>query len=234
MCLLRTSAAGRSYAPAIQLAASAAQGCSGLFGPSVFVVTCQLEHICLYCSDIAKYCATRLGDYTVLRHPNKWFGCCTGKMFTSVLQFEDLKAKVAPKKKAVDPNYVPTFEDAIKNPQAAMSQVLAMKANQSPAIRGYDAASAPRTVIIVPPQPPPTRPFSCSHRQRIREPCARGPRHCPSCYLHLGLEYRPHVAFSLSRSRGEQCNEGVPTRCSSNARSGSDPHNWMDASTMCI
>eukprot|EP00290_Baffinella_frigidus_P017777 CAMPEP_0180207860 /NCGR_PEP_ID=MMETSP0987-20121128/10409_1 /TAXON_ID=697907 /ORGANISM="non described non described, Strain CCMP2293" /LENGTH=90 /DNA_ID=CAMNT_0022163923 /DNA_START=107 /DNA_END=379 /DNA_ORIENTATION=- len=66
------------------------------------------------------------------------------RMFTSLWELEELKAKTA-KKAVVDPNYVPTFEAAIANPEQAMSQVLAMKVNKSPAIRTYDLKSSKRT-----------------------------------------------------------------------------------------
>ena len=57
--------------------------------------------------------------------------------------FEDKK-----KKPAVDPNYVPNFEAAIANPNAAMEQVLAMKSTKAIKARfnhGYDHSSSART-----------------------------------------------------------------------------------------
>lgn len=54
---------------------------------------------------------------------------------------EQKKKKVA----AVDPNHVPSFQEATANPDKAMSQILAMRNTSRPAaegkVRAYDASS---------------------------------------------------------------------------------------------
>lgn len=74
-------------------------------------------------------------------------GSLFGQMFESISHTTELLA-ASKKKKAVDPNAVPTFQAAIANPNAAMEQVLAMRSSKAVKhfAHSYDQRSSARTL----------------------------------------------------------------------------------------
>lgn len=74
-------------------------------------------------------------------------GSLFGQMFESISHTTELLA-ASKKKKAVDPNAVPTFQAAIANPNAAMEQVLAMRSSKAVKhfAHSYDQHSSARTL----------------------------------------------------------------------------------------
>jgi len=59
--------------------------------------------------------------------------------------WEILEHKTKKKVAAVDPNHVPSFQEATANPDKAMSQILAMRSSNKPTaegqVRAYDRPS---------------------------------------------------------------------------------------------